>query len=124
MLKWDCPSVAANLKQNRCAGRCRGLQRPIGSVAAVPPVSSVAAVTVAVSMAAVAVAVSMTMTMGNVRADVGTTAASPGALGQQQDHKHHHNDDENDLERRHSSRPFRLGQLFRSAAILARGEAR
>jgi len=74
-------------------------------------------------MAAVAVTVSMTMTMtmGNIRADVGTAAASTGTLGQQQDHKHHHNDDENDIERRHSSRPFRLAQLFRSVAILARG---
>jgi hypothetical protein len=82
-------------------------------VAAVPPVSSIAAVAVAVSMAGVAVAVSMAMTMGNVRADVGTAAAGTGALGQQQAQKHHHSDAENDIQRRHSSRPFRLVQLSR-----------
>jgi hypothetical protein len=111
--------VAAKLKQNPAqavAAACGArLVQWIGSVAAVPPVSSIAAVAVAVSMAGVAVAVSvaMTVTMGNVRTDVGTAAAGTGALGQQQAQKHHHNDDENDIQRRHSSRPFRLVQLFR-----------
>jgi hypothetical protein len=71
-----------------------------------PPISRIAAVAVAIS-------VTMTVMASNVAAGVGTAAASPRALGNQETKQHDHRDDENDIERRpHSSRPFGLARLF------------